>query len=574
MDGFSIGLSAIQAGQSNLNVIGQNLANATTPGYNQETVNLVNQSTNGVGTGVDVASITRYTAPPLQTAILQGNADEANSTAQLGIQQQVQTAITAGGTSTSTTSTSTGGIGDALTSFFDQITQLTSTPNDPSVISTVVASASALAGQLNAASSSLDVLSNSLSGQISQTVTQVNSLAGQIATLNGQISGIVSQGGEANDLEDQRDQLINQVSQQIDVHTVDQPNGVVNVISSGGPIVLGTLATTFQTTPGSNGTIGVTPTGSSQPQTFASGTLAGQLEQYNQGIPAVSGQLDTLANTLSAQLNEIQATGLGSNGPITSAQGTVSVADPTAPLDTQNLPAPVQAGQLVVSVTTTASGLRSNSTIDIDPSSQSIQDVATALNGVTGLQAVVNPTTNTLEITAEPGYSFDFAGRDTNPPAGVVIANPDTAGILAGLGVNGLFSGTGAANITVNPAVAANPGLLATSQTGEADDESNLERMAAVQSQSLIGGQTLSAAYTNLTTSVGTNVQQFGDQQTSQTGLVQNLTTQEQSVTGVDQNQEMANLITVQNGIQAASQYMSALNTAISSLLQIITPGS
>ena len=102
MDGFSIGLSAIQAGQSNLNVIGQNLANATTPGYNQETVNLVNQSTNGVGTGVDVASITRYTAPPLQTAILQGNADEANSTAQLGIQQQVQTAITAGGTSTST----------------------------------------------------------------------------------------------------------------------------------------------------------------------------------------------------------------------------------------------------------------------------------------------------------------------------------------------------------------------------------------------------------------------------------------------------------------------------------------
>jgi flagellar hook-associated protein FlgK len=574
MDGFSIGLSAIQAGQVNLNVIGQNLANATTPGYNQETVNLVNQSTNGVGTGVDVASITRYTAPPLQTAILQGNADEANSTAQLGIQQQVQTAITAGGTSTSTTSTSTGGIGDALTSFFDQITQLTSTPNDPSVISTVVASASALAGQLNAASSGLDVLSNSLSGQISQTVTQVNSLAGQIGTLNGQISGIVSQGGQANDLEDQRDQLINQLSQQIDVHTVDQPNGVVNVISSGGPIVLGTLSTSFQTTAGSNGTIAVTPTGSPQPQTFASGTLAGQLEQYNQGIPAVSGQLDTLANTLSAQLNEIQATGLGTNGPITSTQGTVSVADPTAPLDTQNLPAPVQGGQLVVSVTNTASGLRSNSTIDIDPSSQSLQDVATALNGVTGLQASINPITNTLEITAQPGYSFDFAGRDTNPPAGVVVANPDTAGILAGLGVNGLFSGTGAANIAVNPTVAANPGLLATSQTGEPGDESNLERMAAVQSQSLIGGQTLSAAYTNLTTSVGTNVQQFGDQQTSQTGLVQNLTTQEQSVTGVDQNQEMANLITVQNGIQAASQYMSALNTAISSLLQIITPGA
>ncbi|MDB5307479.1 MAG: flgK [Gemmataceae bacterium] len=565
MNAFSIGLSALQTGQSTLDLIGQNLANATTPGYHRQVVDLVARTTAGTGTGVDIASVTRFTSPPVRTAILRGNADRAAATAQLDIEQQVQTTLTAG-----STGKTPGGVGDGLTSLFNQITQLTSTPSDPAVRRTVVSAASALAGQFNSAAAGLDNLRNTLGGQISQTVTQVNTLAGKIAALNAQIANVEGQGGQANNLHDQRDQLIDQLSKQVDVRTVDQPNGVVNVLSSGGPIVLGQLAVSFQVGPDASGNLAVTPAGSAQPQAFASGTLAGQLQEYNQGIPATRGKLDTLANTLSSKLNEIQATGLGTAGPLTATPGTVSVVNPAAPLASQNLPAPVQAGQLVVSVTTTATGQRTNTTIAIDPSTQSLQNVATALNGVAGLQASVNPATNTLQITAQAGYAFDFAGRDTNPPTGGPVSNPDTAGVLAGLGVNGLFSGTGAANIAVNPAVAANPGLLATSRTGQPGDETNLERMAAVQTQAVIGGQTLAAAHTDLAATVGSSVQQLGDQQSAQAGILQNLTSQEQSVTGVDQNEEMVHLLGAQQSIQAASQYMSAVNTALDAILQII----
>jgi flagellar hook-associated protein 1 FlgK len=371
--------------------------------------------------------------------------------------------------------------------------------------------------------------------------------------------------------------LISQLSQQIDVQTVNQPNGVVNVLSSGGPIVLGNIASTFQAAEDPSGNMVVTQVGSNNlPANFTGGTLGGQLQAFNQDIPTVSSQLDTLANTLSSQMNEIQATGLGTSGPLTSAQGTVSVADPTADLSTQNLPSPVQAGQLVISVTNTATGTRTNDTIAIDPTTQSLQDVAAAITSGTGgqVQASVNATTNTLQLTAQSGYSFDFAGRDTNPPSGSDVSNPDTAGILAGLGINGLFSGTGASNISVNPAVSANPGLLAVSQTGEAGDSTNIQKMVAIQNQALIGGQTLTAQFTNIATAVGTNVQQMTDQQSSQTGLLQNLNDQDQSVTGVDQNQELVNMLSAQQLIQSTSQFMSAVNTTMNSLLDIITPGT
>ena len=137
------------------------------------------------------------------------------------------------------------------------------------------------------------------------------------------------------------------------------------------------------------------------------------------------------------------ATGLGSAGPQATATGTTSVADPTAPLATQNLPFPVQAGQLVVSVTDPTGG-RTNATVAIDPSTNSLNDVAAAITAATGgnVTASVDPTSHVLKFDAAAGYTFDFAGRDTNPAGGGAVANPDTANVLSGLGVNGLFTGT------------------------------------------------------------------------------------------------------------------------------------
>lgn len=559
INAFTIGTSAILAGQTALNVLGQNIANAANPGYHLQAPNLVNsEAGNATPTGVDVASITRYTNDPVRAAIIVANGDQGQLNARLSVRQQIENTLGSG----------TGGIGDQLNSFFNQITQLTTQPASIVARQPLVATASNLAQQINSAAGAIDNLRSELGQQITSNVAQVNTYASQIANLNDRIAAAEQQGTQPNDLLDQRDTLINSLSQLVDVKTVNQPYGVVNVLSSDAAIVTGNFANTFKVAPDASGNLAVTENGLPQPIAFNSGSLSGQLQEYNTDIPATRAKLDTWTNQLIGSVNEVQATGLGLNGPLSSTTGTVSASSSTVPLNSANLPFPVNAGQLTVSVTD-SSGNRTNTTININPTTQSLQAVATALNGVTGLSASVNAS-NQLQIQAQAGYKFDFAGRDTNPPGGGAVANPDTAGILSALGINGFFSGSDASSIAVNPAIVADPSLVAGSKSGQPGDTTNLQKFAAIQNQQLVSGQTLSDNFANQAASVGSDVQSLADQQTVQTNLVQSLNNQEQSVTGVDTNQELAQLLNYQRMIQGASEFMSTVNTALDSILTII----
>lgn len=561
MNAFPIGTSAIATGQRALELIGQNLANAATPGYHRQAVNLVNRVSGEVqGTGVDVASLTRFTADPVRVAIVTGNADQAAFNTQLDIRRQIELTFGAG----------TGGVGDQLNSFFNQVEQLTSRPDSTAARRPIIAAAQDLARQFNSAAGDIDRLRNAVGGQIPAAVEQVNDFAVRIAELNTRIAIREQSGDQANDLRDQRDQIVNNLSKLIDIKTVDQPFGVVNVIASGAAVVVGEFPNSFQVSPGPSNTLVVTQAGSAQPITFKSGSLGAMLDEYNNGIPATRARLDDLAGQLISRVNAVQATGIGLGGPLTSTTGTVSASSSTVPLNAANLPFPIQAGQLTVSVTDTATGNRTNTTIAIDPATQSLQDLATALSGIPGLSASINLPSNTLEIQAQAGFAFDFAGRDTNPPGGGAVANPDTAGLLGGLGINGLFAGTNAVGIAVRQEIVDDPNRLAASLTGQPGDGTNLERLAAIRDQAVIGGRTLADEFADQASTVGTDVKAISDRQTAQNGVMQSLFAQEQSVTGVDMNEELVNLLDFQRMVQGASKYLSVVNTALDEIINII----
>lgn len=563
MIGYSIGLSALAAGRRGMDLVGQNIANATTPGYHRQVLNLTSRTTTGTtGTGVDVSSITRFDTPPVRTAMLRGNADQAAAAARLDVARQVETSLGSG----------SGTVGDGIESFFRQVQELTTRPDDPGVRRPVIAAAATVAGRLNAAAGDISRLRADVGGQIATTVAEVNDLAGQIAGLNARIAGIVGQGGQPHELIDQRGQLLDQLSQRVDVRTVAQPSGGVTVVASGAALVVGDQANAFAVGPDAAGQLVVTQSGSARPVAFASGKLAGQLQAYNVDLPATRGRLDGLATALVQRVNQVQATGLGTGGPQATAAGTVSVPDPATPLGAQTLPFPVRAGTLTISVTA-ADGTRTNTAVAIDPATQSLQDVAAAITGGTGsqVQASVDPTTHTLRFQAAAGVTFDFAGRGPNPAGGAAaVADPDTANLLSALGVNGLFAGTDAASVAVNPAVLADPGRLAASRTGQPGDATNLERLVAVRDQAAVGGRTLTQGYADLAGAVGADVKSLDDVQSSQEGLLQSLAVQEQGVVGVDQNEELVHLLDYQRMVESASRYLSVVNAALDSVFQIL----
>lgn len=560
MNAFPIGISAIAAANRAIDLIGQNIANANTPGYHRQAINFASRVYDGVhGVGVDVVSLTRYDSRPVRTAILHGNSDSGAIDARLGVRRQVEATLGA----------SAGGIGDGLENFFNSLEHLTSRPDEVALRRTSLATASDLAARFRTAAGDLDRLRNNLGGQITQTVNEVNSFATRIAELNTRIAHVEGGGQQANDLRDQRDQLINDLSKRIDVRTVEQPLGVVNVITSGTAIVVGEFANQLQVAPNVSGNLVVTPAGTTQSLTFASGQLSGQLREYNQDLPATRSRLDAQAGELIRRVNQVHATGIGTAGLLTSVSSTIGVADPTQALSTQNLPFPIQAGQLTVSVTDTTTGNRTNTTIPITPA-MSLDDLATAFSGVAGLQASVDAASGTLQISAQSGFEFDFAGRDTVPSSGAAVADSDTAGLLSGLGINGLFTGTNAASIAVRSDILADPRLLAASRTGLPGDGTNLERMAAVRDQQVLAGRTLAADYAELAAGVGADVQILGEQQTTQDGVMLSLFGQEQSVIGVDMNEEMLHLLGFQRMIEGASKYMATVNEALDAVIAIL----
>jgi flagellar hook-associated protein 1 FlgK len=155
-----------------------------------------------------------------------------------------------------------------------------------------------------------------------------------------------------------------------------------------------------------------------------------------------------------------------------------------------------------------------------------------------------------------------------------VISQPDTAGILTALGLGTFFTGSKAADIGVQPALLNNPSLLAASLNGSNGDNSNLTRLSALRDQPLLGNgtQTFTQAFNAVVGDVGTQVQQLTNLQTSQKAIGQQLTSQQQSISGVDPNEELVNLTNYQRSFQIASEYISTVSTTLSFLLQSLQP--
>jgi flagellar hook-associated protein 1 len=649
---YSVGISALNAGQRAIDLIGQNIANATTPGYHRQVVNLTNKVVGDkVGAGVEIRRIARFTAPAIRTSVLASNSETGRLSARLDVQRQAESLF----------STGSGSIDERLEQFFNGVEQLTGRPEDASQRRIVVDGAASMSNRFNELATDLADLRGNVALGLEDAIEQINTLTPKIAELNTRISLIEVQGLQANDLRDQRDQYVNDLSQYVDVRVTEQGLGVANVIGANAPLVVGDIATKLETIVDPSGNRVVRVVGNTTPLNVPSGKLAALMQEHNTGIPEYQTRLDTLAAKFIEKVNGIQATGLGATGPLAFAAGTVTVPNPATPLAAQALPFPMQAGSLAFSITNTATGTRTLQQVAVNPATDSMQDLATNLTAASGgnIQVTVDGTTNTLLFQAQPGFAFDFAGRLPTSPNAVamggtsvpslsgsytgaandtysfqvtgsgtigttpgltmevrnsantviaslnvgdgytpgspllvangvslrlgagttangsfnvpLISQPDTSGVLAALGVNGLFTGSNASSIAVRSDIAADPLKLSTSRNGDIGDTANLTRLSNLREQKVLAGGTQSYRefFGDLVGNVGNNVGNLDVLETASTNLLRNLESQEQSVVGVDINEEMLNLLQYQRMVESATRYISVVNRALDAIVEM-----
>ncbi len=227
------GLSALFSAQAGLATTGHNIANASTPGYSRQQVMFAARrprltGDGAIGRGVEVASIRRVQDEFLAANMRTQNSRLESYTAVDSSLYEIEAILG---------SVDNDHLGDALTKFFTSWNGLAQPPVNPNLKQNVVAAATSLVQDFHGINDNLDNLEKNLNESIAAEIVNLNSQLAAVAELNQQIMQAEVGGHPANDLRDQRDQLILDVSGMVEVTVLEREDGSKDLIMSGRTIV-------------------------------------------------------------------------------------------------------------------------------------------------------------------------------------------------------------------------------------------------------------------------------------------------------------------------------------------------
>lgn len=426
MSSLNIGLSALRITQRQLEIVGQNIANANTPGFHRKEAIL--ESVPGgpadAGLGVAIKEVRRLNNDLLENAIVRNSSEASDVSTHLSYLNQVETLLAPG----------EGSLQDLVEKFFNEAQRLSSRPDDLTQRRVTLNLANQLADRFNSTIDSFKQITADLNVQANRSVDSINSLASQVAQLNMKISSSSINGGDASDLLDKRDYLIKQLAQEVDIRVVPQDFGSVNILAGGSPLVLANDVYKLQFNfDGKQGT--VTRVGSPQPIDLQGGRIGGLTRFLNTTLPEVKSKFDQFSQTLIQNLDEVHGRGLGLDGPMTFLSANRAAPTSNQPLGLLDLPYPPQQGTMTITVTNLSDGSKKQGQIAFDPATDSLNDVAAKIAAIPNMQAVVDTQSGLLKILAKPGYGFDFSGTMSTTPD----AQSWTG--TAGIKLSGTYSG-------------------------------------------------------------------------------------------------------------------------------------
>jgi flagellar hook-associated protein 1 FlgK len=551
----SIAASGIQAAQVALNTVGNNIANQPVPGYNEEKTQLSETLAPGLtGNGVSITSVTREYDSLVVNQLQSASASAAASSTYYNQVSQVDDLL----------STSDTDLSSAMSTFFTSIQSLSSDASDSSARQTVISSANSMVDQFQSANTYLQDLNSSVNQQVSTSAAQINSYTTQIASLNKQI---VSAGGTQapNSMLDQRDELVSELNGVVGVTSSVQDNGSVNVtFANGMTLVQGSSSYQVSAVPSNANPADMTlayDRGNGTPvqintSTITTGSLGGLFSFQSGALTDATNELGQLALSLASNMNSVSEGGVDQTG----ADGTAffSYSDPT-----------------VTPNTTNTGGATLTAAYDTSTTSAPVQASQYQVEYTNGNWQVTQSSTGTVLPAADVTVGTDATtGDQTLTFAGMVV----TVGGTSAANNNDSFIVDPVSNVVNNLKVAiTDPSQvaagLADDSTGDtgASDNRNAENMLALQTAKIVGGSsTLSTAYATLVSNVGIETSNANITNTAQGNIVTALTTQQQSISGVNLDDEYIDLTRYQQYYQANAQVISAASDLFNSLLTAV----
>lgn len=634
---YNIGVSALRAAQAGMSVTSHNIANVNTPGYTRQEIiqtAVLPQNTGAgfFGQGADVTNVLRRYDQFLGAQVLEAQTQSSNLNTQYELAQQVSNLL----------GDATGGLTPTLQDFFGAVNSVVDAPESVAARQTLLGSAQSLVNRLQSMDRRMNEIRDGLNGQIRDSVSSINSYARQIAALNENIVKMQarSPGQLPNDLLDQRDQLINELSQEIRVSTVKQSDGSLDVfIGSGQSLVIGNKTATLQASASATDLSALEVaylnngrTSAISQNSLQGGNLGAYLSFREDVLDPAVNALGRIAISMADTFNQQNQQGQDLYGAL--GGDIFTMASPRVTASSSNVGNSV----LTATITSTTALTGEDYSVRFDGTNYNVINTATGatLQSYTAAQLTAGQTVSgtglTLQLTA--GSIADVSGdaflvRPTvDGASGIALSSTDPGKIaaalpirsgaaLANLGnatisapsVNGLplnanlqaaititftnattytVAGTGAPvgalaytpgadivingwTVQINGTPAANDSFSVGSNTNATTDGGNILLMAALQTANTMVNDTASyqGAYGQLISQVGTQTRELGVTSRAQESMLSQVTAAQQSASGVNLDEEAANLLKYQQAYQAAAKAMQISQAMFDSLLQL-----
>jgi flagellar hook-associated protein 1 len=619
-DLLSTGISGLLASQVGLSTVGNNISNVNTVGYSRQTTTInarAPQYQGGyyVGQGADAVSVQRAYSQFLTQQVWSAGSSQSRASQYASLTASVNNVVS-GSTNLQT----------SLDSFFGAISDVANAPVD-------TASRQALIGQMNSLVSTFKSLSTQFQSldaqtnqQISSAVDNINTLASNIANLNAQIQKAYAGGAEPSELLDQRDQAVADLSNIVGVNVTQTSDHMYTVsVGNGLPLVNGTSTTKLATATNqydSSRLEIVDPQGSVISSQLGSGSLGATFDFRTNVLDPARNQLGRAAIALTSAMNKQSAQGIDLNGDAggnmfniadpavfnsTKNTGTGSVSavitdvskldssDYVMRFDGVNWSATTTAGVTVPMTgagtatdpfviggmqVTVAAGAAAGDSFQIQPTRNAASSISVAISDTNKIAAsgpltASKASTNTGSGVLGALTVTDQANADFKTPVNIVFTSANTYSVNGGPDQNYTDGDTITGNgwtlkLTGKPALndtfSVKPAASASGDNGNALAMANVANVGVLDN----GVTTVGKAYSQLIAQVGTAGASANTALSAQQSILDQATAAQQSVAGVNLDEEAANLLRFQQAYSASAQVITTANSIFQSLLSAV----
>ncbi|MDR2761518.1 MAG: flagellar hook-associated protein FlgK [Planctomycetaceae bacterium] len=580
-DTLHIAASAMNTNQLGMQVVGQNLTNASTTGYVRETLNV---QTNGsrktgngitIGTGSQVTGITQVIDKFLEERLRNSISDSTSSATQEKYYSELESLLN---------ELTDYDLSTSIETFFNSIDNIQNYPENVTYRQMAIEQGLKLTQDINRISTEIINIQREINSAISNAADDINKLLTEINGLNKSIalyeSGGANNSSDAIGLRDQRLSALTKLSEYINIKTIENPTNGSVAIYCGSDILLmdgvqnELLVRKQYENSDSIYYAEICIKNTMTPLDVRSGNVAGLYEANKEILGNFNNELDNFAAGLISEFNKIYSSGQGMTG-YANLKSLVAFDQPNQAISVDpNLNQPISNGgfylQLYDPKTATTTDyyipVEVSQGSQIDPFSlkksipvagTSINDIASAINAINGVNASVN-SFGELEIsTGNSGLEFAFAG--------------DTSGVLSAIGINTFFTGNSAQSIGINSTVLNDPTKFAASQNGVGHDVDNSVLLSAMSVKSLtgLGGRSVIDFYDGIVSEVMLSAATMKSIASTDSLYQASIQAQRDSISGVNIEEETILMMTYQRAFQANSKLVSIIDEMMQTLIEL-----